>query len=262
MKKLKNNVLFIDKTVASKNFACYFLDNNNLFFLDNFSLEDKKKIKFNLVFIFCSIDLKLIDNLSKLLTEDGIVLTNNFQSYLVLTNNNIKVGFVNLDLFAEFNVQTKLTMQCNLELNLDNFTQNILIKQDEKIIEKELCNIIVSNAVNSVSCLKNTKINNLLWHNTSRKLIINLIEEQIKITNSVLVDVNVSNINLYKFLTGKSVFSIFKRHIKLFMFLSNYKTQISKSQLIYNLEQIISLNYNKFVEIKFLQKVLTMLTNN
>ncbi len=271
MKKDKNNILFIDKLVAGKDFACYFLDNNNLFLLNgkdeekfsSFSFENKKKIKFDVVFIFSVIDAKQVDNLLKFITDKTLILTNNFQVCVILNANNIKNIFINLNLNSIFDANSKLSFLASEDINLENFSSMLEIKKQDNLIENQLSDLIINNAVNAICYLKDKNTTTLIWNINARNLIINLIEEQIKITNSVMLNVNnYLGFNYYKFLSGNNFLSSIKKHTELFVLLSNYKyNKINKQNLIFNIERILDLNYNKFVEIKYLQKVLNMLNN-
>ena len=270
MKEVKSNILFIDEKVASKDFACYFLNDSKVYYLNcneenksfsNYSFAQKRKVKFDFIFVFSKIDVSTMENIVNCLKDDGIVLTNNYQVNSLLSSYNYNIYFINIDLGNEKAEDKKITVTCNKEICLGNKDLNITFKFDEKIIEKQLSNLIISNAIQSACLINKCGYKKILWNPRIRKLIINIIDEQIKITNSALINIdNSSHLNFYKFVSGNNAFANAKKHILLFTYLSNYKEHnIETKTLIDNIESIIELNYNKYIEIKLLNKVIDIL---
>ena len=269
MKKNKFNILFIDKKVASKNFACYFLDNCKLFLLldkkqkeeteifSSFNFEEKTKIKFDSIFIFSPIEYKQLEYLNVCLKPNAQILTNNFQAYSILKNNNFDVVYISLDLDNDFNKEQQIILYANNDYGLDNFAPKITIKEKSDILNIELANIVLNNAILSELYLCGNKTKALLYKPKSQKHIINLIKEQVELTNSCLLTLDILKFNFYTFLSSSNVV----KHLKLFMFLSNLKKQqLNTQELKNNIEKILQLNYNKYVNIKYLNKIFEMLS--
>lgn len=266
MKKTKFNVLFIDKEVASKNFACYFLDNCKLFLLSNkkekqdiftsFSFDSKTKTQFDVIFIFSQLQYKQLESLNNAIKLDTLIITNNIASYSILVNNNFNAIYANLNL-NNINNQEKMCLELDKTVDLTTFSSKIETKEKTNLINYTLADIVFSNAIQSQLYLANNNAIKLLYNKKLQNHIINLIKEQVAITNSVLLTIDCSKFNFYSFLSSNNIL----KHLKLILTISNIKKQqIDLVTLKNNIEQILQLNYNNYVEIKYLNKIFEMLT--
>ena len=272
MKKTINNILFIDQLVASKDFACYFLDNAKLDLLNDnnegdkqfnkFSLSKKNNIKFNYVFVLNSVNDGFVAKINSVLNTNSVVLTTNLSTYCLLTRNNINVVYFNYEI-KNINESKSMILTLNKDFSTLDFSNNISIKFDDELIEKELSGKLIYNAFYSLSLIKAKSFKNLSLSLKTRNLIINLIKEQISITNNAMLNVNnYERFNFYKFLSGKNFFKKSNQHIELIIMLNQLKLkQVSVTEQIKMLNDIIELNFNNSVEIKFLTKIISILKN-
>ena len=267
MKKKNISILFTDNSVTSKNFACHFL-HYDIFCLDDFQLTvdnnnfNVSQLKLNqkhlpeLDFIIClqKLQPKLIDNLASLLTTKTVILTNNISNFVIFQHKRINCCYIkfNCDMQQQ---QEKLTLKSSE--NLENLSESISIKHDNQLISKVLSKHIINASVGAVCLLQNKKPKQLCFSFKAKKIITNLIKEQIFLTNNVMLTVEkYKKLNFYKFLSGKGLWHKIRQNFSLFIFLHSLSVSFNQESILNSLNEINELSFNNQTQIPKTQSLI------
>lgn len=269
MKKTNISILFLDNTVASKEFACHFLNydvycsepftftkNEKTILIPQYTINQKHKQVFNIIVCFNLITEKEIQVIKDCSDVKSVIITNNITTLLLLKQNKINCCFVEL---PDVIVSEKITIKSNEELY--NLPDTITIKVDIMQISKLLAKHIVNASVGSVCLLKKKTAKQICFSLSERNHITQIIAECIKITNSNMLTVEkFHNLNFYSYLSGKGFVSVLKRHFKLITFLCSLKNQTYNYEEVLNsLTELSNMNYNKYINLNILNNIINKL---